>query len=158
VRTKAPHLRRPREPRGRRNESAAWPDLPQLRHYPCEDSAPPARPRPALLERAAFANPHDDCGSRILDVERQQKGDDGRLVPPEEHAAGAARAMRRRRSVPVIGLGIPCHPLPVEAMIKAPDGRILHHYTSCSDTATAAPPATAKFSWERGPLACQGSR
>jgi hypothetical protein len=74
VRTNAPHLCRPREPRGRRKKSAAWPDLPQLRHYPCEDSAPPARPRPALLERAAFANPHDDCGSRILEVERQQNG------------------------------------------------------------------------------------
>ena len=53
---------------------------------------PPARPRPALAERAALANPHDDRGSRSLGVERQQKRDDSRLVPPEEHGAGAAQA------------------------------------------------------------------
>ena len=90
--TNAPHLRPRREPSGRRNKSAAWPGLPQLRYYSCHDSDPPARPRPALLERTALANPHDDRGSRILDIERRQNGDDGRLVPPEEHTAGTAQA------------------------------------------------------------------
>jgi len=90
--TNGPHLRPPREPRGRRNRSTTWPDLPQPRHHPCQEGAPPARPRPALAEREALANPHDNRGSRILEVEGQQNRDDGRLVPPEEHGSITAQA------------------------------------------------------------------